>query len=417
MIEPDIAFLNAAIIFTGTVQKVTYLTHPAVQNGTQVLAFEGSITSFRITEYFKGTGGPELEIRGGNTNCDFGFETGKQYLVYASQNSTTGALGAFSCSRTALLDEHAKPDLSYLRRAQRGERPTMLYGLSLRSAWNYPKRGLSVPLADLTVTVEGQGKQLDLRTDQSGYFETFDLAPGSYRVHTSVTGRLRGAEEKTIELASGGVSSIIFRTTSMGSLRGRIVDPEGTPIPELHVELQAPSSIPGAKTVGDYTVSEQDGSFSFAELPPGRYIVAVNSTGRPSLYGAPFMPSYFPKAASAADARVVEVWDGVSVQLGDFVLQPKYPTVPVSGVVVTSDGKAVADAFVNLEKVGRPRDAAHPVHTDAAGHFEHRAFEGVTYSLYATADSLNGGILQSDRVEVAAAKNTAQVRLVVRPSR
>ena len=73
--------------------------------------------------------------------------------------------------------------------------------------------------------------------------------------------------------------------------------------------------------------------------------------------------------------------------------------------------------FVNLEKVGRPWDAAHPVHTDAPGHFEQRAFEGVTYSLYATADSLNGGILQSDRVEVTAAKNAAQVRLVVRPPR
>src|SRR5262249_24664770 len=187
----------------------------------------------------------------------------------------------------------------------------------------------------------GQGKRLDLKTDASGYFETFELPPGTYRVHTSLTEKLRGADERAVELRGAAVASVIFHTTSMGSLRGRLVDEDGRPVKELHVELLPAGGVPGARAVKDYVTTEEDGEFAFPGLPTGRYVLAVNSAGRPSLYGAPFLPSYFPNAASTSDAEAITIEDGVPVKLSDFVLQRRYPTVAVSGIVVTSEGEPV----------------------------------------------------------------------------
>lgn len=412
-IEPDAAYQNAFLVFTGTVEKVTELTREIVRDGKPLLTSGGPVTRITVEEYFKGTGGAEIELRGSNTSCDIGFEAGKRYIVYATQNGQTGALGAFTCSRTRLLDDYAKPDISYLRRAARGERPTMLYGFAFKNTAESAKRGQPEPLGELRVTVEGEGKRLELKTDARGYFETFGLPPGSYRIHTGMTGKLRGAEAQTVELGSG-VVSLIFRTTTMGSLSGRVIDREGRPVSELHVELLLAGSGQLSGRPTNYVSTSEDGTFAFGEVVDGRYLLAVNSVGRRSLYGAPFRSSYFPNAASSADAQVITIADGVSVDAGDFALQERYPTVAVSGAVVTADGKPVPGAYVNLTQSGGEWDAARSVQTDAAGRFVHQAFEGKNYTLNAYADGPTGGTLESDRVEVTATKGEKPVRLVVK---
>ena len=414
-IEPDLAYQNAILVFTGTVATITPLTRESSHEGKTIWSTFGRIVRLTVEESFKGNGATEIELRTENSSCDIGFEAGKRYIVYATQNLQTGALGAFTCSRTRLLDDYAKPDFSYLRRIVRGERPTMLYGFAFKNTAETSKRGQRDPLGGLTVTVDGDGKRLELKTDASGYFETFDLLPGSYRITTGVTGKLRGAEPQTVELRT--VASLGFNTTTMGSLAGRVLDQEGRPVRELQVELLQPGAAQPSPRVTTYVTTREDGTFVFAEAAAGRYLLAVNSIGRRSLYGAPFLPSYFPKSASSADAQVVTVADGVSIDVGDFVLQERYPTVAVSGIVVTSDGKPVPGAYVNLNKSGGEWDAARSVQTDDDGRFVHQAFEGVTYILNAYADGPTGGTMDSDRVEVMATKGEKPMRLVVKPTR
>lgn len=420
MIEPDTAYHRAVVVFTGTVEKASWLTSDVIQDGKPVLSpdgrptfrSEGQLARFAVDEYFKGKGGPEIELQGSGTSCDVSFEVGKKYVVYASLNGK-GGLGAFSCSRSQELNDYAKPDLSYLRRAARGERPTMLYGFAFRRTGE-SKLGGADPIGELAVTVEGGEKPLNLKTDASGYFETFGLPPGNYRVRTGVTGKLRGAEEKAIELASDSVASAVFHTTTMGSLSGRIVDQEGRPVKELQVEILLAKRVAGAQPIVTYDESEEDGKFFFDELPAGRYVLAVNFAGRRSLYGAPFLPSYFPNAASITDAQVITMADGVPVELSDFVLQKRYPTVEIRGVVVTPDNKPVPGAQVYLDQSDGQWDTARPLWTDAEGRFVHQAFESVTYTLRATADGPTGAAVESDRVEVKAVKTAPLIRLIVK---
>jgi hypothetical protein len=420
-IEPDTAYQQAFLIFTGTAEEITWPTREAIQDGKPVLDpdgrptfySEGYVARFSVQEYFKGDSGTKLELRGSGTTCDVGFEVGKRYLVYASQNNK-GGLGAFSCSRTMLLDDYAKPDLSYLRRVAGGERPTLLYGFVSRNAWDYAGHNQSEPLSALVVSVEGEGKRLALKTDASGYFETFDLPPGSYRVRTGVTGKLRGAEEQALLITDGGVTSANFQTTSMGSLSGRLLDREGRPAAEALIELWLAKDVPGGRPV-DSTSPKEEGRFAFDQVPAGQYVLAVNGSGRKFLSAAPFLASFYPNAGSSADAQVFTIADGASVELGDFVLQGKYPTVAVNGIVITPDGKPVVDAKVSLYKSGG-EDAPKSASTDDEGRFVHQAYEGVRYTLQATVVIRRSadGIFESEPIEVLVMKNLEPLRLVIK---
>jgi 5-hydroxyisourate hydrolase-like protein (transthyretin family) len=414
MIEPDVAYQNASIVFTGTVDKITELTRETPREGQLAMTSDGRIVRIAIEEYFKGTGDSEIELRGENTSCDIHFETGKRYIVYASQNAQTGALGAFSCSRTRLLEDYAKPDLSYLRRIKRGERPTMLYGFAFKNSAESATRGQPEPLGELTVTIEGEGKRLELKTDARGYFETFDLQPGNYRISTGVTGKLRGGDAQTVDLRT--IASVMFRTTTMGSLSGKVMDKEGRPpFAGLQIELLRAGENSGRALT--YVNTNEDGTFVFHELLAGRYLLAVNSLGQRSLYGAPFVPSYFPKASSRAEAQVITIADGVSVEAGEFILQERYPTIALRGIVVTEDGKPIPGAYVNLSQSGGGWDAARAVQTDVDGRFVHQVFEGVTYTVNSHGDAPSGGALQSDPVEVTATRSEKPVRIVLKGPR
>jgi hypothetical protein len=414
LIEPDTAYRSAVLVFTGTVEKVTELTREVVEDGKTFLSSEGRITRLKVEKYFKGAGDSEIELRSSNTSCDISFKVGERYVVYATQNVETGALGAFTCSRTRPVDDYARPDISYLPRAARGASPTMLYGFAFRNTEESAKRGLSDPLANLAITIEGEGKRLELKTDSRGYFETYDLQPGNYTVRTEVTGKLRGAEARTVELPADAVASVVFRTTTMGSLSGRVLDREGGPVRDIQVELLPPGGNPLPGRIITYVSTGEDGRFVFHELVAGRYVLGINSTGRRSLYSAPFLPSYFPKAASNAEAKVITVADGIETDVGDFVVQERYPTVEVAGVVITPDGKPVEGASVSMNKSGGDWDATRSVHTDSAGRFLHHVFEGVTYTIHAMADAPTGGILESGRIEITAARGARPLRIVVR---
>jgi hypothetical protein len=94
----------------------------SAQNSTAV--FEGRVTRiddpqgepkvhFQVVRSFKGPSSESIEVRTANSSaaCGYGFEEGKSYLVYASEES--GALHTGLCSRTRLASE-ASEDITAL---------------------------------------------------------------------------------------------------------------------------------------------------------------------------------------------------------------------------------------------------------------------------------------------------------------
>ncbi len=58
------------------------------------------LVTFKVTEVWKGYMVSGMKMLDSGTNCDFVFETGKSYLVYAYGK----VLKTTTCSRTALID-------------------------------------------------------------------------------------------------------------------------------------------------------------------------------------------------------------------------------------------------------------------------------------------------------------------------
>jgi hypothetical protein len=104
-------------------------------------------------------------------------------------------------------------------------------------------------------------------------------------------------------------------------------------------------------------------------LPPGDYYVSatlrnaemmmfdVTGMGGPtgSNPGSGYAPTYFPGTPSASEAQKVVVALGQEAQQTDFALLP-VRLAKVSGMVVSSDGKPVDTAMVNLLPVSRSGD-------------------------------------------------------------
>jgi hypothetical protein len=408
---PDEAYDRALVVFTGTCEKVERLSAPANESFERAV---GSITRFAVDEYFKGSGAPTVELHGGFTSCDFNFQEGTRYVVFASTRPEDGSLTTHSCSGTFELNSSAKATVAYLRRRAAGERPTMLYGFVLKSGSAADGRVDQSVWAGLRIVVEGKGKRVELTSDESGFFEVFDLPAGSYRVSLEAEGKVRGAEAQTIEIRDGAVSWVSFRTTTTGGLRGRLTDVDGAALAETEI-LLLPAKDPRPEAPGAANAQSFDGGrFEFPEVAAGSYVLAVNPTGRRSLYYGAWSPNFYPDAAAAASARPVVVENGKVEDVGDFVITRRFPTVALRGVLVSKDGKPIAGAVVDVTAQGE-WDAVRSVRSDADGNFTASVFEGVTYDVSAVAELPEGGRVESERVPVKAAKDAPATRMVLRP--
>jgi hypothetical protein len=86
---------------------------------------------------------------------------------------------ASHCSGSGPVD-HAARDLSYLDKIDELREKTRLTGTF--HAGNHP----GFNFADVKLKVIGEKKALELKTDRTGYFETYDLPPGEYRLNIPV---------------------------------------------------------------------------------------------------------------------------------------------------------------------------------------------------------------------------------------
>ena len=101
---------DAAAVFTGQVISVDAVkvegpdANNTFSNGGVVFVLPkySRWVTLKVTRVWKGDVVSEIKMIAIGTDCDFPFEAGKTYLVYAA--STGDTLAATSCSRTALID-------------------------------------------------------------------------------------------------------------------------------------------------------------------------------------------------------------------------------------------------------------------------------------------------------------------------
>ena len=194
-------------------------------------------------------------------------------------------------------------------------------------------------------------------TGASGTFQFDDVAPGLYECLASRTGFEAGPPDRKfkpvyVTVASGQhVDSLVLHLTPLGVVSGRVLDPDGQPLPDAEVSaLQFSYDATGKKLVARRQATSDDrGEFRLFALYPGAYYLrasplAEGAMSRYSSFGpdgvnrrrfvfgpprnqvrGPAPPAvavtYFPGSLDSAQARVVELAPGGEVSDSDIHVQ------------------------------------------------------------------------------------------------
>jgi protocatechuate 3,4-dioxygenase beta subunit len=216
-------------------------------------------------------------------------------------------------------------------------------------------------------------------SDPQGRYEFRDLPAGRFTLNASKAGYVTVQYGQTrphesgrpIELAEKQVVDKADISMPRGSvISGRIVDEFGEPVADAMVAAMRQTWVNGRRRfvpAGRPGQTNDLGQFRMYGLSPGDYYVSatlrnaevmmfdiMGTQGGPtgSTPTSGYAPTYYPGTASPAEAQKVTLVVGQEAQQTDFALL-SVRLSRVSGVVMTSDGKPVDNAMVNLVPLNR----------------------------------------------------------------
>lgn len=361
-------------------------------------------TKMMVERVYKGGPKPGDEMvfgQGGGADCVWTFgqdDVGDSYLFYLKRYEDEAVWFAGTCGRSRPV-RLAHDDLLYLDKLDRARGRTRISGTLDFGYTKLPHPGV----AGLKVRVVGAGKTYEVKTDEHGVYEIYDAPAGRYTVEPETPpgwkvayywlGRspsLAGFGEENpkgppkipivVEAKKHAGLDISFEIDN--AVAGRVFDTAGRPMDDVCLELlPARGEIPEHHYEGDCT--ERGGRFRFDEITPGDYVLVVNRDGHVT-NSTPFASFFYPNVARREEATVFQIGLGVHVEDLRVYVPKMEETVTVEGAFTYSDGKPVADEWVefvaeNAEERD-PRNAR--VKTDARGRFFVRLLKGRKGVLY-----------------------------------
>jgi Carboxypeptidase regulatory-like domain len=165
-------FLNdkSPVVFVGTVISPE---DPA----TEVI-LHGSPVVFNVTEVLRGDVGKQISIYGTRSSCDFLFERGKSYLVFAYVENGRPMTSELTSTRPLWA---AGALLRQLRALKQGAQPAALFGY-LGEGGPTSER----PMAGITIEAKSKRRTFTARTEADGSFQFAHLPPGQYSIKATL---------------------------------------------------------------------------------------------------------------------------------------------------------------------------------------------------------------------------------------
>jgi protocatechuate 3,4-dioxygenase beta subunit len=221
-------------------------------------------------------------------------------------------------------------------------------------------RGVSVPPRPDPIA------PLRTETNANGAFEITGIPPGRWRLNVQKTGYVpfgAGASPPTIDISGGAVTVPDIRLDRGGVITGRVLDAKGRALSGMMVQgiqlVRLRDGTVRPATTGATTQTNDLGEFRLAGLLPGQVYVAAQTRPSGPLIGAPapvasavtYVTTYYPGFAEPSAASPVNVGRGMTTNGIEFSMR-LVPAYQVSGVVVDSEGRAVAGAVIQLTEAG-----------------------------------------------------------------
>jgi hypothetical protein len=358
-------------------------------------------------------------------NCGYTFNVGQRYVVYA-QRTPGGQLMTSMCSGTKQAAA-AAVDLAYLKEVTGPPRGVRIFGHVQRLEYDLISfdRHDYGGVAGARVLLVGDRASREATTGPDGGYDFRDLPAGTYTVTVTppkglalagpplprdehhppprsitVTNPSQCAEGWTWPRTDSRISGVVL------DANGRPADDEVVEVIALANATRRANQIPHEEVRTD-----ADGRFTFAFIPPGKYLVGMNLKNPPSTSRVDHR-SYHPGVTDPSKATVVTIAAGSRIQLPPLRL-PQWPQERrISGVVIWSDGTPAPDARLTL--IGADH---RQVPLDAAGRFSVTLPLGAQFSLTAQASRMVNGqhvTGNSPYRQIGRQDRDAEIRLVLK---
>lgn len=360
-------------------------------------------TKMLIERVFKGSlkVGDEITFaQGGGANCVWTFNeesVGRQFLFYLSSREKSPKIWlAFGCGRSSGV-EGAADDLLYLDKLDKVRGKTRISGTLQFTS------GGDMSVANRTIRVSGAKKSYEVKTDERGVYEIYDLPPGNYlvepetpagwkvdRFRLGYSGGFAGGDDRKVTkkipfvLEDGKHAAVDIHLEIDNAIRGKVYDTAGKLMRGVCLKL-LPAEGKTTKHFYNTDCTEEDGAFELDEIPPGSYVIVVNEDGKVSS-SEPFGTFYYPNVTERGKAAVVTVGAGDILGGFDIHAPTAAETVTLEGRFLYSDGKPVAKEWVKFEPAAAEADVDGEARakTDAAGRFSIKILKGLRGKLYGT---------------------------------
>ena len=192
-------------------------------------------------------------------------------------------------------------------------------------------------------SVNGPHVTYSATTAQDGTFHILVDRDGEFRVHFSAPRYEDTTPVRATFRVSAGSGPVELRAemTVRNSLRGRVVDPDGRPAPQVDVQMLG--------TSGNWIISvttDKDGSFVFHGTPPSRVFLM-----RAVAKGSMWAPTFYPGTPELSQSLPI-TWRGEGDLGGYEIKLCAVPMFHVRGTVVDETGEPVEGASVKLLRAG-----------------------------------------------------------------
>jgi len=257
-------------------------------------------------------------------------------------------------------------------------------------------------------------------TDSNGQFEFDNLRSGQAALRVRKPGFMeereagQGAGPQTAKIGPEA-APVVLKLVPESVIYGRAQDAAGDPIEHLPVKVIAARIYNGRKhwMQRQMTMTNDDGDFRLANLPPGSYYLQAGPTwdfGNPHGDGhdQAYAAVYYPAAADPSGASLIEVSAGQQVNT-NLILSP-IALFKISGQILGG----FAEQGVNLQFFDSfGNSIAFPVVEQPGGRFEAKAPAG-SYTLEVNAWGGRGNELVAG-VSLNTTSDMAGLRLVLAP--
>ena len=261
-----------------------------------------------VSEPFRGAVAGMLVVRNLTGDCEYPFEVGHEYLVFANENQ--GNVTVTICTATQ-PSKVAVARIEQLRALRDGSTLPDTYGFvgthPLRSGeagWEQVQ-----PMAGLTVTARSDSSEYRTQTTDNGMYRFQGLPAGRYQLSVVAPPGRRALSGGSVEHPATGPGNPCAKNFEVfwdGLISGTIVGRDGQPASGMITAQYA-----GPEPADFFGARVKDGRFEILRLPPGRYRLMF----LPIVADRPAGPEvYYPGVQAHSAAALIEVGEGAHVE-------------------------------------------------------------------------------------------------------